>query len=133
MIQKNGRGFILLALLIAGCVYSLQDYQNGIKKGIDLAGGTELLYEIPLENVPASQRSSVASDVKDVIARRFDSYGLKEISVAIAGSNRLQIQLPGFDNEELKRIKKQIEQAGELNIHLESAAGKMSSPRSSRR
>ncbi|MGE4612878.1 MAG: protein translocase subunit SecD [Planctomycetota bacterium] len=122
MIQKNGRGFILLALLIAGCVYSLQDYQNGIKKGIDLAGGTELLYEIPLENVPASQRSSVASDVKDVIARRFDSYGLKEISVAIAGSNRLQIQLPGFDNEELKRIKKQIEQAGELNIHLESAA-----------
>ena len=114
--------FTLLALLVAGCLFSLRDYQSDIKKGIDLEGGTELLYEIPLEDVPSAQRSSVAADVKDVIARRFDSYGLKEISVAIAGSNRLQIQLPGFDNEELERLKGQIEKAGELNIHLVSAA-----------
>ncbi len=122
MIQNIGRGFFLVALLIAVCVYSLRDYQNDIKKGIDLEGGTELLYSIPTEMIPVEQRASVASDVKDVISRRFDSYGLKEISVAISGNNGLLIQLPGFDNDELERLKGQIERAGELNIHLVSAA-----------
>ncbi|MDE0958739.1 MAG: protein translocase subunit SecD [Planctomycetota bacterium] len=122
MMSKFFRGYILLALLIAGCIYSLGDYQTSIKKGIDLEGGSELLYEIPLENVPASQRSSVASDVKDVISARFDSFGLKEISVAISGNNRLLIQLPGSDNDALERLKGQIERAGQLNIHLVSAA-----------
>ncbi len=121
MMSKFFRGYILLALLIAGCIYSLGDYQTSIKKGIDLEGGSELLYEIPLENVPASQRSSVASDVKDVISARFDSFGLKEISVAISGNNRLLIQLPGSDNDALERLKGQIERAGQLNIHLVSA------------
>jgi len=122
MMSKFFRGYFLLVLLIAGCVYSLGDYQTSIKKGIDLEGGSELLYEIPLENVPASQRSSVASDVKDVISARFDSFGLKEISVAISGNNRLLIQLPGSDNDALERLKGQIERAGQLNIHLVSAA-----------
>lgn len=122
MMSKFFRGYFLLALLIAGCIYSLGDYQTSIKKGIDLEGGSELLYEIPLENVPASQRSSVASDVKDVISARFDSFGLKEISVAISGNNRLLIQLPGSDNDALERLKGQIERAGQLNIHLVSAA-----------
>ncbi|MBT7103422.1 MAG: protein translocase subunit SecD [Planctomycetes bacterium] len=121
MMSKFFRGYFLLVLLIAGCVYSLGDYQTSIKKGIDLEGGSELLYEIPLENVPASQRSSVASDVKDVISARFDSFGLKEISVAISGNNRLLIQLPGSDNDALERLKGQIERAGQLNIHLVSA------------
>ncbi|MEE2888853.1 MAG: protein translocase subunit SecD [Planctomycetota bacterium] len=122
MIQNTGRGFILVALLIAACLYSLQDYQQDIKKGIDLEGGTELLYRIPTDLIPADQRSSVAADVKKVISQRFDSYGLKEISVVVSGSDRLLIQLPGFDNDELERLKSQIERAGELNIHLVSAA-----------
>ena len=53
--------FTLLALLVAGCLFSLRDYQSDIKKGIDLEGGTELLYEIPLEDVPSAQRSASPS------------------------------------------------------------------------
>ena len=113
-----GNGFFLIALLVAACLYSLQDYQSDIKKGIDLEGGTELLYEIPLDQIDPLQRSTVAQDIKDVISRRFDNYGLKEISVAISGRNRLLIQLPGSDNDELERLKGQIERAGELNFHL---------------
>lgn len=118
MMQNFGRGFVFIALLIAACVWALQDYQNDIKKGIDLEGGTELLYEIPLDQIDPSQRSTVAADIKDVISRRFDNYGLKEISVAISGRNRLLIQLPGSDNDELERLKGQIERAGELNFQL---------------
>ena len=59
--------------------------------------------------------------MKDVISARFDSFGLKEISVAISGNNRLLIQLPGSDNDALERLKGQIERAGQLNIHLVSA------------
>ena len=118
MMQNFGRGFVFIALLIAACLASLQDYQNDIKKGIDLEGGTELLYEIPLDQIDPQQRSTVAEDIKDVIARRFDNYGLKEISVAISGRNRLLIQLPGSDNDELERLKGQIERAGELNFQL---------------
>lgn len=99
MMQNYFRGIALIALLIGAGIYQLQDYQNDIKKGIDLEGGTELLYEIPLDEIDPSQRSTVASDIKDVIARRFDNYGLKEISVAISGRNRLLIQLPGSDND----------------------------------
>ena len=47
MVKYIGRGSLLVAFLIAVCIFSLRDYQNDIKKGIDLQGGTELLYEIP--------------------------------------------------------------------------------------
>lgn len=118
MVKNIGYGFALVAVLIGICLFSLRDYQNDIKKGIDLQGGTELLYRIPTDLIPLAQQESIAEDVKAVIARRFDAFGVKEISLSVSGRNHLLIQLPGADNEELERLKQQIEKSGELSFHL---------------
>ena len=127
MLKHTGRGFLILALLVAGSLYALKPNfgenaaEQGLKRGIDLIGGTELVYEIDLDDVPSSSRATIVDDVKMVITNRFDAFGLKEISIATAGRDRLIIQLPGFDNAELQRMKQQIERSGELSFHLESA------------
>ena len=129
MVKYIGRGSLLVAFLIAVCIFSLRDYQNDIKKGIDLQGGTELLYEIPTDLIPIAQQGSIAEDVKAVIARRFDAFGLKEISVSVSGRNQLLIQLPGSDDEGLERLKRQIEKSGELSFHLVADASQQTPER----
>jgi len=123
MLKHTGRGFALVALLVAGSVWALRDYddpERGIQRGIDLLGGTELVYRIDLDQVRPESRSTIVDDVKAVIANRFDAFGLKEINIATAGRDRLIVQLPGFDNATLQRMKQQIEQSGELSFHLRS-------------
>ena len=46
MMQNFGRGFVFIALLIAACLASLQDYQNDIKKGIDLGVANSILVKV---------------------------------------------------------------------------------------
>ncbi len=123
MLKNTFWGFVIVALLIVGSVWSLKDFsdpETGINLGIDLRGGTELVYEIDLDLINPESRATILEDVKAVIGNRFDAFGLKEISIATAGRDRLIIQLPGFDNAELQQMKQQIERSGELSFHLRS-------------
>jgi SecD/SecF fusion protein len=124
MLKNTFGGFVFVALLIAGSLFSLRDYSDpelGLQLGIDLQGGTELVYRIDRNKVAPSKRGTVLEDVKSVIASRFDAFGLKEISIATAGSDQIVLQLPGFDDASLQRLKQQIERSGELSFHLESS------------
>ena len=85
MLKNTFGGFVFVALLIAGSLFSLRDYSDpelGLQLGIDLQGGTELVYRIDRNKVAPSKRGTVLEDVKSVIASRFDAFGLKEIRIA---------------------------------------------------
>jgi len=77
--------------------------------GLDLKGGTHLVYEADMSQIPSSDRDSAMSGLKDVIERRVNAFGVAEPVVQIersAGSYRLVVELAGVRdvNEAIKMI-----------------------------
>ena len=77
--------------------------------GLDLVGGTNLVYEVDMNQVNASDRDSVMGGLRDVIERRVNLFGVSEPQVVTAkegDSYRLIIELAGIKdvNQAIKMI-----------------------------
>ncbi len=74
---------------------------NGFQLGLDLQGGTHLVYEADMSEIPAGDRADALEGVRDVIERRVNAFGVAEPSIVtnISGGNyRIIIELAGvFD------------------------------------
>lgn len=97
---------LLAGLLLAYFVWSTQsnfDSPYRFKLGLDLAGGTELVYKADMSQTAESERSSALSALQGVIERRVNLFGVAEPLVqteqasALSGTNqdRLIVDLPG--------------------------------------
>ena len=64
-----------------------------LKPGIDMVGGTSLVYEIKAPE-GAAHTGKLASAVKDVLERRVDPKGVKNLVWRPEGDTRLEIQMP---------------------------------------
>ena len=64
--------------------------------GLDLQGGTHLVYEGDLSTIPESDRKDAMNSVRGVIERRVNAYGVAEPQVQLSGPNRLIVELPGI-------------------------------------
>lgn len=70
-----------------------------IKQGLDLKGGTQIVLEAQVQDVPESERAAALESAKAVIARRIDLYGISESVVQTAKNDqayRLIVELPGI-------------------------------------
>ena len=104
---------IVLAIAAGLFVYPPSFIPQSIAKpfrlGLDLLGGTHLVYEADLKDVAESDKSSYMEGLKDVIERRVNLFGVSEPVVAInrAGPNwRLIVELAGVKdiNQAIKLI-----------------------------
>src|SRR6185436_17739706 len=101
--------FILIALLAASAVYldipqgskiNLKpikiNYEKpyNLKLGLDLQGGTHLVYEGDLKDIPADAHADAMNSARDVIERRVNAFGVSEPVVQVSGDNRIIIELP---------------------------------------
>jgi protein-export membrane protein SecD len=88
---------------------------NKFKLGLDLSGGTHLVYKADTTQIKSSDISSAMQSLRDVIERRVNLFGVSEPIVQIeeggvlGGSSREQrliVELPGVTdvNEAIKRI-----------------------------
>ncbi len=121
MIKRTGMGWAFLAGFIALCVYTLHTddgFFKNINQGIDLQGGTELQYKLDLSSIRGAASSDVTEQIKDIISNRLDIYGLKEIRIAIEGSDRLVVTIPGSDSASTEFIQEQIQKAGKMSLQL---------------
>ena len=67
--------------------------------GLDLLGGTHLLYQADLRNLAAGQTPEDAMNgVRDVIERRGNVFGVAEPLVQVEGSDRLVVELAGVND-----------------------------------
>jgi len=66
-----------------------------LKLGLDLQGGTHLVYEGDLKDIPSDAQSDAMASARDVIERRVNAFGVSEPLVQVSGSNRIIIELPG--------------------------------------
>ena len=69
--------------------------------GLDLVGGTALVYDIDLTDVPREKVESVTNGLRDVIERRIDLYGVAEPRVRIVTQGerkQLLVELAGIND-----------------------------------
>src|SRR4051794_20652129 len=73
---------------------SFHDKLN-LRPGIDIAGGTSLLYEIKQpEGAPPVGNGSLAEQVASLLKKRVDPNGVRNLIWRPQGDTRLEIQLP---------------------------------------
>ena len=80
-----------------------------VRLGLDLKGGTSLVYTADVSQVPAADRTSALDGVRDVIERRINAYGVAEpvIQTSRVGNDyRVSVDLAGVQdiNQAIKLI-----------------------------
>ena len=86
-----------------------------LKLGIDLSGGTILVYEVDQENRPANFNMD---ELISALKQRADPQGVKEIPIRKIGSNRIEIILPQASDEEVEEVKKMLTDVGSLEFRI---------------
>ncbi len=85
---------ILIAVLVAVGAWALYPPGEKLKPGIDLAGGTSLIYEIDTHNLKESDKKDLAARMITVLRRRIDPANIQNLIWRPLGNTRFEIQMP---------------------------------------
>lgn len=69
--------------------------------GLDLAGGSHLVFEADLSKIPEGEKATALSSLKEVIERRVNLFGVSEPNVQTSlfeGKSRIIVELPGVSD-----------------------------------
>jgi preprotein translocase subunit SecD len=83
--------------------------REGLRLGLDLAGGSYLVYEADLSDVEPGMADEVMDGVKGVIAKRINALGITEPIIQVQnqeGNYNIAIQLPGV--ADIERAKEMV-------------------------
>jgi len=76
-------------------IHNVLDEEHGIKRGIDLAGGSELVFEPADEGKEVTEKDLEAA--QQVLSTRLTAQGYTEAVVAKHGDRRIKVEIPGED------------------------------------
>jgi len=95
--------WVLIVVLTALAVLVLYPPQDKLKPGIDLAGGTSLIYEIDDTGMTQGEKSGLADRLISVLRKRVDPNNQFNIIWRPIGNNRIEIQMPRPPKEAAER------------------------------
>ncbi len=92
------RFIVIILVTLAAALYA---WFVPPRLGIDLAGGVSQVYELDLTKLDLSNQSpaDIAGQVIEVLKRRIDPKGVKNIIWRVVGGKRIQIQMPLADQQ----------------------------------
>ena len=95
--------FVLILLILALCIVLPVNqgllFHKDFQLGLDLKGGSYLLYQADLSKKdPSLSDAQVMAAVESKIERRVNSTGTTEPIIQLQGNNRILVQLPGVTN-----------------------------------
>lgn len=85
-------------LAVTGLGFRVSNLEFPYRLGLDIQGGTHLVYQADMANIPASDRADSMNAVRDVIERRVNLFGVAEPLVQVEKSGdawRLIVELAG--------------------------------------
>ncbi len=107
---KNVIGFIVSVLLIVGvCIVALVGVgpidgvldEGGVRKGLDLVGGSVIVYEADLEEEPDPEELAFNMEaVQNMMVNRLTTLGYTEATATLNGDRRIRIEIPAIDDPE---------------------------------
>src|SRR6478609_2914219 len=110
--NTSGR-FLLIALILVGSLWCIfpgmhkGSFQPNLHPGIDMVGGTSLLYEIKTSDGGAGPAAAnLAEDVMKALKKRVDPDGVRNLIWRPQGNTRLEIQMPLSRNAEGSQLKR---------------------------
>jgi preprotein translocase subunit SecD len=68
---------------------------SAIRLGLDLQGGTRLVYRADLSNIPEKERSDAIKGAIAVLENRINPLGVTEPRVERLGENQIMVEIPG--------------------------------------
>jgi len=107
MVQNLGRKTILILLLLVGSALSILLPEEPFRMGLDLSGGTRLVYKIDWDQALAEDKISqdeyadqtkLLADTLEILRERVDPTGTLEASFSAQGTNRFVIEIPSTAN-----------------------------------
>jgi len=114
---------ILILVLVFVALWSLVPPNKSLKPGIDLAGGTSLIYEINDEGLQESQKQNLSERMINVLRRRVDKNNVRNLIWRPQGNRRFEIQMP-LASQEAREKRQNYEQALEellkKNVNISS-------------
>jgi preprotein translocase subunit SecD len=95
-----GIGFFVFKSEMAHRLLQKDEAPKGLAKypfklGLDLSGGTHLVYNADVSRIDSTQISDSMNALRDVIERRVNTFGIGEPVVQIQNNERLIVDLPG--------------------------------------
>jgi protein-export membrane protein SecD len=97
--MRRHPGLFLSLIVILAIIAGVFVYPKGVgekvepwKLGLDLVGGSHLVYQIDLSNVSSTDQASVVSGLRDVIEKRVNLFGVSEPDIYTSQSGN-QAQL----------------------------------------
>lgn len=103
---------LILVITLLGAMGFLR---YGLKPGIDLSGGTILVYQIKPD---AEGKAVNVSDVITSLKRRLNPDGVRDITIRQSGGDRVEIVLPDATAEEVEDAKRKITNVGALEFRI---------------
>ncbi len=100
----------LIVILVALAAVTLYPPQKKLKPGIDLAGGTSLIYEIDTKGLESEKRENIAQKMITVLRMRVDPANIRNLIWRALGDTRFEIQMP-LASSEARQARKNYEQA----------------------
>ncbi len=126
MIENAIRQAILV--LIVGIIAALCMWAWPINLGLDLKGGTQLIYEVDINlekergNIPRnatdSQIATIMAETVAIIDGRVNPKGITEATVLQRGTNGILIELPAMNETAAQAVERRIENLGHLEMRI---------------
>ena len=103
-----------------------RSWKDAIPLGIDLAGGTNLLFQIDNEAAEQQQKKEVGKVIPletiekmvNAIKKRINPSGAEEVTVRRVGHDRIEIIIPGADPDLVEQKKRLITKLGSLEFGI---------------
>ena len=78
--------------------------REGMSLGLDLQGGTHLVYEVDFSEVQPGSEADALEVARSIVEKRINRYGVSEPSIQIIGDDRISVQIPGVTLDEAKAL-----------------------------
>lgn len=99
-------------------LYGMWPPSEKLKLGIDLSGGTILVYEVERASASSEGAKVNMDELISALKQRADPQGVKEMPIRKIGGNRIEIILPEASAEDVDEIKKMLVDVGALEFRI---------------
>ena len=130
MAKRNIYLLVFILVLFGFCLWSVVPLdrnvfgRKGLSLGLDLAGGSYLVYQADLSQNASGSEAQIMEGVKGVIERRINALGISEPVISIQqqeGSYSIAIQIAGVN--ETEKAKEMIGRTALLEFREQDAGG----------
>ena len=115
MNKYYGKLALILFSTVVG-ILAIWPPKEKLKTGIDLSGGTILVYEVKRESTASGNVN--LDELITALKRRINPQGVEDMAIRKVGNDRIEIVLPKKTTDEVNSIKEKLTNVGSLEFRI---------------